>query len=1269
MTDKPRHFKISSFNCNGIGNFSKRKDVFDYLRKLKHDIYFLQECHLLERDENFVRSQWGYNCFVSGNSTNKKGVCILLNNSFEYKLHSTIKDPEGCYLILDISFLNKKFTLCNIYGPSEGDRPDFFRNIQTMIEQIGNEEIVIGGDFNIILNPNLDMRNYRNHMYKPNSRREVKNVMSNLDLIDIFREIHPEKRQFTWKRTNSTQQGRLDFFLISETLLADTKGANIHSGYRSDHSMITLEFQRETSVRQRQFWKFNNSLLKDKDYIALIKKIILDVKKQYAIIIYDQDNIENVSDELIEFSISDQLFLETLLMEIRGKTISYSSFKKKTEMREENNLISEIQDLEDRFDQLDAIQVQSLENKKEQLINLRNNKLQGMIIRSRIKWINEGEKPTSYFCNLEKRNFISKNINFLEINDGKIIYENEEIVNETRNYYQNLYEEREVQNINLETIINNPVKLSDNEKEKLEGKLSYTELHSALKEMKNNKSPGSDGFTSEFFKFFFKDLGYFILRSINFGFVNGLLSITQRQGVITCIPKENKPKQYLKNWRPISLLNTTYKLATACIANRLKNVLHKLVHSDQRGFMTGRYIGENVRLIYDILSYTDTHNIPGLLLFIDFEKAFDSIAWSFIVKVLKFLNFGNDFIGWIKLFYTDVKSCVSVNGTYSSWFSIGRGVRQGDPLSPYLYLLCAEMLSDMIRENNNIKGLKLRNEISLISQFADDTALSLDGSEQSFVEAIHTLNIFADISGLKINIEKTQIVWLGNQRGRGLRYMRDKNFIWDPGTFRYLGIIFSVQVGDIVRLNYDSKLEEIKKTLKIWQKRQLTPFGKITIIKTLGISKLTYLFSNIPDPSVGFLKELEKIFFDFLWSEKYSKLNRKCTYKPTLEGGLNMLNVYSFLSAMKINWVKRMLREDSSYKKFVVDLYPRFHNISYLGAEYCKVLCDNMKNYFWFDVFKHLHKFVLKCKPNDMNELLSECLFYNNNITVGGHVVYIRDWVERGIFQIFHLVDQNGNLLTYNEFLNRNANIQTNFLTFQGLIQSVRMYIRKINFTPTSPGEADIQLAIKYLYNGSRFVRMFLDKNDNVPPGQTKWNLQFNNLNWLNIYRLCHKTSIECQLRWLQLRILLRVLPTNRYLYLRNITDNASCTFCQNEEETIVHFFWHCPIVNQFWKDLLQNLINTCDHIHNLTLTLELVLFGTKENVVTDSVFDYILLLAKQYIYSCKWKETREVPNVLVFKRLLRIRYKIEKYRHTNNSNNNQNKFDVNWFPYQRFIE
>ena len=140
--------------------------------------------------------------------------------------------------------------------------------------------------------------------------------------------------------------------------------------------------------------------------------------------------------------------------------------------------------------------------------------------------------------------------------------------------------------------------------------------------MKNNKRPGSDDFTVEFFKFFFKDFKHFIRRSINEGYQKGTFSVTKRQGIITCLPKGDKPRQFLKKkWRPITLLNVIYKIASGCIAQRLKSVLPKLISSDQTGFLSGWYIGENIRLIYDLMNYVEEENIPGLLLVVDFEKA------------------------------------------------------------------------------------------------------------------------------------------------------------------------------------------------------------------------------------------------------------------------------------------------------------------------------------------------------------------------------------------------------------------------------------------------------------------------------------------------------------------------------------------------------------------------------------------------------------------------------------------------------------------------
>ena len=451
-------------------------------------------------------------------------------------------------------------------------------------------------------------------------------------------------------------------------------------------------------------------------------------------------------------------------MEIRGKTISYASYKKKERNRYEKRLTEEITYLETN---LNEINVHSLEEKKAELENIRNKTVDGIIVRSKAHNIEEGEKNSKFFSSLEKRNYIDKSVFLLEREDKSITTEPTQIKEETELFYKNLYssKERDIINVDLNTIIPEAPKLSDEERESLEGKITYKEASNALNRMQNDKSPGSSGYTNAFFKFFWKDIGHFLVRSINEGFKKGRLSVTQRQGVIICIPKEGKDKRFLSNWRPITLLNTSYKIASACIAARIKHVLPSIIHGDQTGFLAGRYIGENVRLIYDVLYHTEKYSIPGQILLIDFLKAFDSVSWSFIEKCLDFFNFGEMLKTWFKTFYSDLTSCVSVNGGYTKWFQIQRGCRQGDPVSPYIFLICAEILSLLIRNNKDIKGIKINQDLMiLLSQFADDTSLFLDGTRKSFEAAINTLQFFASISGLNMNLEKTQVVWIGSKK-------------------------------------------------------------------------------------------------------------------------------------------------------------------------------------------------------------------------------------------------------------------------------------------------------------------------------------------------------------------------------------------------------------------------------------------------------------------------------------------------------------------------
>ena len=284
--------------------------------------------------------------------------------------------------------------------------------------------------------------------------------------------------------------------------------------------------------------------------------------------------------------------------------------------------------------------------------------------------------------------------------------------------------------------------------------------------MECNKTPGSDGLPAEFYKVFWNDIADLLLKSLNYAHQTGELSVTQRRGIIKLIPKKDAEPYLIKNWRPISLLNSDYKIAAKAIANRFQQVLPNLIDNDQTGFLKGILIGENIRLIDSIIKYTAAKNIPGLLLFLDFEKAFDTVEWSYLHKTLQHYNFGPSATQWIKLFYHNTESCILNNGWSSDFFKLERGVRQGCSLSPYLFILCVEILAETMRKNKNIKGITIDGQEIKISQYADDTTLILDGSSVSFTTALQLLNLFSEISGLRLSNRKTDALWIGANIGK-----------------------------------------------------------------------------------------------------------------------------------------------------------------------------------------------------------------------------------------------------------------------------------------------------------------------------------------------------------------------------------------------------------------------------------------------------------------------------------------------------------------------
>jgi len=322
------------------------------------------------------------------------------------------------------------------------------------------------------------------------------------------------------------------------------------------------------------------------------------------------------------------------------------------------------------------------------------------------------------------------------------------------------------------------------------------------------------------------------------------MSSSQKQAVITLIEKKGKDRSFLENWRPISLVNVDAKIMSKAIATRIKNVLRNIIHHNQTGFIKDRYIGETVQSIFDIIDFTAEENISGLLIFIAFQKAFDSLERNFLQRCLESFNFGSDFIRWVMTFCKNIQSCVINNGITSDYFIIERGVRQGDPLSPYLFVVAVETLVIAIRQNSLIKGITIGKKETKLLQYADDTTAVLSGTNSAQI-LFRLLDEFKKLSGLAVNATKTEGMWIGSLRENKTKPFGIK---WPNEPIKALGLYYSYDQNYYTRKNLIERLDSVKKLLNIWSARSLSLYGKVTILKSLIIPKFVYVASLLTIP-------------------------------------------------------------------------------------------------------------------------------------------------------------------------------------------------------------------------------------------------------------------------------------------------------------------------------------------------------------------------------------------------------------------------------------
>ena len=716
---------ICSLNCNGLRDAMKRKQLFSWLDNKKFNIIFLQETHSGQDDEISWSKEWGGPVFYAHGTNDSRGVAILFKPGVNFTVHNKYSF-NGRVITLYISLSDKELILLNLYAPNKDDIL-FFENIIDKITEIDCSNIILGGDFNLVLDIQLDKTGGLKRTHN-NSCTYLKQFMEDQNIVDIWRIQHPNTRQYTWRRRNpSLIHCRLDMFLISDSLQGCINKSEITPGFRTDHSLISIFCKFNDIERGPGYWKLNCSLLQDQDYIHLIRNTIIET------------NIHNLNEEMMP-----TLKWEMIKMEIRRKSISYSAKKKRDQVSEQFRLEKEIHAMEIKIEKTDQ-EHNILDQLKYMLKNIYDNKVRGSLVRSRTLAYEYGDRPSNYFFNLERGSQAKKSIYRLKRNNGITIDSKRDILSEINSYYSKLYKGKssyvdvsdEIKNVFIP--VESHIRLNDKLKNTCEGIMTKEELFDALSNTKNNKSPGIDGIPYEFYKVFWDDISDHLLDSINYSYYQGQLSINQRRGVISLLPKGNKDTLYLNNWRPITLLCTDYKLLSKAIATRLKQTLTHIIDPCQTGFVSGRYIGENINTILEIIDFADEENIPGLILSADFSKAFDNLDWDYLERVLKYFNFGESFRKWIKLFNTDISAVVNVNGWFTNYFSVRQGARQGDPIAAYLFIICTELLALGIRTDENIIGIKIGEHIYKICQFADDTVIFLDGTQQSLANTLDLL--------------------------------------------------------------------------------------------------------------------------------------------------------------------------------------------------------------------------------------------------------------------------------------------------------------------------------------------------------------------------------------------------------------------------------------------------------------------------------------------------------------------------------------------------
>ena len=827
----------------------------------------LQETHSTKEVEKIWESQWGGRILFSHGTSNAKGIAVLLTKELSNKVSQIYLDTEGRLIIFDIDDNDQIITMAAIYAPNE-DTPNFFKQIGLKLKERQENKVIIG-DFNLVLDVEKDRKN--THCNNTKAKEEVENLMDEFCLKEVWREHNGDNIEYSWIKRGeyshaNRKASRIDFALVSGGLDQLVKNVIYISSLQTDHRAIYMVLETAPFERGVGFWKMNTDLLANQDFVTEMNREI-----EYSLGILENNNPcdkwetlkKRIRKQAQRFSRESAAQQKLVIAQLSEKVNEYEARLPLTE-DEDKLWINTKNELEEKYSEI----------------------ARGMLFRSKVRWIEEGEKNSKYFFSLEKARYNAKTC-YKMLHEGEEITHPQLILNKQKQFYEELYDVDKEVKFTLENGFG--IRVPNDIRQQQQEQISIEELGVAIKAMKNNKTPGNDGIPVDFYKVFWSKIKEVFYEMVIEVYEKEKLHLTAREGILNLIPKPGKDSRLIKNLRPITLLNTDYKIIEKTIANKMTPALEHIINKDQRGFMKERRISVNIRKMLDIIHEAEKKDLEAVVLSLDFVKCFDKCSFSILHGSLEFFEFGEIIKIWTKILYKDFTVKIQNNGQFSEKIKIKKGVHQGGCCSTVYFLVIAEILALCLRANEKIEGITIQDIKNLLNQFADDMDIFSDNKEESIKTILEELDRFKMQSGFTLSYEKTTLYRIGSLRFSNASMYNIDEVKWSKEDINVLGV--TIAHDNLMEKNYTDIVDKVKKTLNAWNNRGLTLLGKVQVINTLVASLFVYKMMVLPTISKKIIKNVENQMRDFIWNGKKAKIALKTLQNSKREGGLGLVNL------------------------------------------------------------------------------------------------------------------------------------------------------------------------------------------------------------------------------------------------------------------------------------------------------------------------------------------------------------------------------------------